>query len=42
MTTFSLPNIPMDFHWKNQPLDWKIEPNGGFSILAGEHIFKKV
>jgi hypothetical protein len=36
MTAFTLPNIPGECHWKNQPLDWKVESIGSFSIPAGE------
>jgi len=37
MTAFSLPNIPGECHWKNQPLGWNVEPDGSLFILAGEH-----
>lgn len=36
MTTFTLPGIPGELHWKNTPLDWKVEADGSLSILAGE------
>jgi regulation of enolase protein 1 (concanavalin A-like superfamily) len=36
MTTFTLPGIPTELHWKNAPLDWKAEADGRLSILAGE------
>jgi regulation of enolase protein 1 (concanavalin A-like superfamily) len=37
MTAFSMPNIPGECHWKNQPLDWNVGLDGSLSILAGEH-----
>jgi regulation of enolase protein 1 (concanavalin A-like superfamily) len=37
MTTFTLPAVPGELHWKNQPLDWKVEPGPSLAILAGEN-----
>jgi regulation of enolase protein 1 (concanavalin A-like superfamily) len=35
MTTFTLPTIPGEFQWKNQPLDWKVGLDDSLAILAG-------
>jgi regulation of enolase protein 1 (concanavalin A-like superfamily) len=37
VVTFRLPNIPNEIEWKNQPLDWRVTPNGSLTILAGSH-----
>jgi regulation of enolase protein 1 (concanavalin A-like superfamily) len=36
MTKYILPTIPEEFHWKNQPLDWKIGSDNCLTIIAGE------
>lgn len=36
MDPFTLPAIPGELHWKNQPIDWKVEPGGSLTILAGK------
>ncbi|RPH62988.1 MAG: DUF1349 domain-containing protein [Chloroflexi bacterium] len=36
MTTFTLPSIPGELEWKNQPLEWKASPDGSLAIRAGE------
>jgi regulation of enolase protein 1 (concanavalin A-like superfamily) len=36
MTMFTLPSVPGELYWKNPPLDWKVGPGPGLSILAGE------
>ncbi len=35
MTPFTLPGIPAELHWQNSPADWRVEPDGGMTILAG-------
>ena len=35
MTAFTLPAIPEELQWKNDPLDWKVEPGPNLAILAG-------
>ena len=37
MEAFRLPAVPGEFHWKNQPMNSKVEPKGSLTILAGEH-----
>ncbi len=36
MTTFSLPSLPADLHWQNDPLDWKVDSESILTITAGE------
>ncbi len=36
MTAFTLPGVPGELQWKNDPLDWKVEPGPSLTILAGE------
>jgi uncharacterized protein len=36
MTTFTLPTLPGELHWQNQPLNWKNEPADTLTITAGE------
>jgi regulation of enolase protein 1 (concanavalin A-like superfamily) len=36
MSTFALSSIPSEIEWKNEPLDWSVEPDGGLTIVAGE------
>jgi regulation of enolase protein 1 (concanavalin A-like superfamily) len=33
---FTLPAIPGELKWANEPLDWAIGPDGSLSIVAGE------
>src|ERR1700730_7309571 len=35
MTTLSLPSIPGDLQWKNDPVDWKVGQDNSLSIAAG-------
>lgn len=35
MNTLSLPAIPSDLHWKNDPAAWNIGADGSLSITAG-------
>lgn len=35
MTTLTLPSLPGDLQWKNDPVDWKVEPDNSLSITAG-------
>ncbi|MFN8371404.1 MAG: DUF1349 domain-containing protein [Anaerolineae bacterium] len=35
MTTFTLTTIPTELHWQNQPVDWKLEPQGTLTMSAG-------
>ncbi len=35
MTTFRLVNIPTALDWLNQPLDWRIDPDGDLTLMAG-------
>jgi hypothetical protein len=35
MTTLTLPSIPSDLQWKNDPVDWNVEPDNSLSITAG-------
>jgi uncharacterized protein len=37
MDSFSLPNFPGEFQWKNQPMSSNVGPRGSLTILAGEH-----
>jgi regulation of enolase protein 1 (concanavalin A-like superfamily) len=37
MTPFTLPSIPGELHWKNHPVDWRVEPENRFTIVAGAH-----
>jgi regulation of enolase protein 1 (concanavalin A-like superfamily) len=37
MTTFTLPSVPGEFQWKNQPLAWEVGADGSLTIQAGEH-----
>jgi len=34
LTTFTLPTIPTELHWQNQPVAWKLEPQDTLSITA--------
>jgi regulation of enolase protein 1 (concanavalin A-like superfamily) len=36
MTSFTLPNIPVELQWKYQPVDWKLDAEHRLSIVAGE------
>ena len=36
MTSFTLPTLPGELSWLNTPREWRIEPDGGLSITAGE------
>jgi uncharacterized protein len=35
MTTLTLPSIPGDLQWKNDPVDWQVGPDNSLSITAG-------
>lgn len=35
MTTLTLPSLPGDLQWKNDPVDWKVGPDNSLSITAG-------
>jgi regulation of enolase protein 1 (concanavalin A-like superfamily) len=35
MDAFTLPSIPGELAWQNRPLEWKVDPADGLSILAG-------
>lgn len=37
MNPFHLPAILEEIHWRNSPMDWDIQEDGGLMILAGEH-----
>ena len=37
MSTFRMPAIPAELHWKNKPLDWKLRPDNSLMIQAGEN-----
>lgn len=37
MTSFVLPTIPMELHWKNCPVDWEVDQENSLSITAGEY-----
>lgn len=36
MTKYTLPTVPGEFQWKNQPLDWKIGSDNSLTIISGE------
>ena len=36
MNTFTIPAIPREFRWKNQPLDWRVLSDTSILIVAGE------
>lgn len=35
MNTLTLPSLPGDLQWKNDPADWKVGPGNSLSITAG-------
>lgn len=35
MTMLTLPSLPGDLQWKNDPVDWKVRPDNSLSITAG-------
>jgi len=37
MTPFTLPSIPGELHWKNHPVEWKVEPGARLIIIADAH-----
>jgi regulation of enolase protein 1 (concanavalin A-like superfamily) len=37
MPAFEIPAIPGELDWKNSPLNWKVDPAGRLTILAGEN-----
>lgn len=36
MASFRLPSLPTELDWLNAAQDWRIEPDGGLTITAGE------